>query len=257
MISIDYRTGSKELAPLFHPYGIPIEVRKLDFGDLEFEGNGPHGRCLIAIERKQITELVQSIESRRLSGHQLPGMADCYDYCYLLVEGMWRPGSQGELTVGYGTLDHGQNFGGSWRPVYGRGIGYRAVDNYLSTIELHAGIIYRRTLTPHETVYTVVDLYHWWNDKLWEQHSSHLGVYAPATSTAGRSRIHFVHRKISLREKWAMQIDGIDMVIAERVAAQFPSAVALAVGTEEEWTGIRGIGKPTAKRIVREINASL
>jgi len=79
VISLDDRTGSKELTPLFHPYGIPIEVKRLDFGDLAFEGNGPHGRCAVVIERKQITELVQAIESRRLSGHQLPGMADDYD----------------------------------------------------------------------------------------------------------------------------------------------------------------------------------
>jgi ERCC4-type nuclease len=184
-------------------------------------------------------------------------MADCYDYCYLLVEGIWRPGSQGELIVGHGTLDHGRSFGGTWAPAYGQGIRYRAVDNYLSTMELHAGVIFRRTLTPVETVATVVDLFHWWNDKPWEKHSSHLGVYAPAVGTSGRSRMNLVRRVISLREKWAMQIDGIDMVIAERAAAQFPSALALAVGTEEEWMEIKGIGKPTAKRIVKEINASL
>jgi ERCC4-type nuclease len=257
MIAIDTRTGSKELAPLFRPYGIPIEVRKLDFGDLAFEGNGPRGRCMIAVERKTITELVQSIESRRLSGHQLPGMADAYDYCYLVIEGMWRPGTQGELIVGHGTLDHGRTFGGTWSPGYGQGIGYRAVDNYLATMELHAGVIFRRTLTPIETVAITVDLFHWWNDKPWEKHSAHLGVYAPAVALTGRSRLNLVRREIPLREKWAMQIDGIDMVIAERAAARFESAWALAAGTAADWQEIRGIGRPTAQRIVRDINASL
>ena len=257
MISIDNRTGSKELAPLFRPYGIPIEVRKLDFGDLAFEGNGPKGRCLIAIERKTITELVQSIESRRLSGYQLPGMADVYDYAYLVIEGIWRPGSQGELIVGHGTLDHGRSFGGTWSPGYGQGISYRAVDNYLATMELHAGVIFRRTLTPMETVVTVVDLFHWWNDKTWEKHSAHLAVYAPAVGEMGRSRLNLVRRDIPLAEKWAMQLRGVDSVIAQRAAAQFGSALKLAVGLEEEWEEIKGIGRPTAQKIVREINAEI
>ena len=257
MISLDYRTGSKELAPLFRPYGIPVETKHLDFGDLAFEGNGPRGRCLIAVERKQITDLIQSIESRRLSGHQLPGMADDYDYCYLLVEGMWRVGSQGEILVGHGTTDHGKTWGGTWSPAYGRGLNYRAIDNYLATLELHAGVIYRRTLSPVETVACIVDLYHWWNDKLWEKHSSHLAVYAPAQPQAGKGRLNLVRRNVSLAEKWAMQIGGVDTVKAERAAERFGSALALANGTETEWAEVKGIGKPTARKIVGAIHASL
>src|SRR5262245_47664898 len=172
-IALDTRTGSRELAPLFLPYGIQPQLTKLEFGDLAFEGNGPHGRCAIVVERKQISELVASIQSRRLSGHQLPGMAEAYDYAYLIVEGMWTPGAEGEMQFGYGAMNR-ERFGGSWRPVHGKGILYRAVDNYLATLELHAGIIYRRTLDPLETVAVIVDLYHWWNDKQWQDHSAHL-----------------------------------------------------------------------------------
>ena len=254
-IAIDYRTGSKELAPLFLQYGIQAEVKKLDFGDLAFEGNGPHGRCSVVIERKTIDDLVASIQSKRLSGHQLPGMAEDYDYCFLIVEGMWRPGPQGEMVIGYGSQDGERSYGGSWRPPHGKGMPYRAVDNYLATLELQAGVIYRRTLSPMETVAIVVDLYRWWNDKTWGEHSSHLSVYAPAVPKKGKSRLNLAARSISLAERWALQLDGVD-ARAQGAAEYFKSAIRLAVGTEEEWVQA-GFAKPTAKKIVRAINAAL
>lgn len=252
-IMIDSRTGSKELAPLFLPYGIQPQLTKLDFGDIAFEGNGPSGRSAIAIERKQISDLVESIQSRRLSGHQLPGMAETYDYCYLVVEGLWIPGPEGEMQFGYGGTK-GQRFGGSWRPVHGKSILYRAVDNYLSTLELHAGIIYRRTLDPLETVHMIVDLYHWWNDKQWKEHSAHLAVYAPAEPILQRGRkLNLSRREVSLTEKWAMQLKGIDTK-AELVAKYFHSAREMALATEAQWREIPGIGKRIAKEVVRSIN---
>jgi ERCC4-type nuclease len=180
-------------------------------------------------------------------------MAETYDYGYLIVEGIWRPGEEGQLQTGWGTLDTGPTFGGRWG--YQRGgavLHYRAVDNYLSTLELHAGIIYRRTLSATETVFTIVDLYRWWNEKQWAEHSSHLAVYAPAEPRATGRRLHLAKREVSLAEKWAMQLPGIDAK-AQQVAAHFGSARALALATEAEWTAIKGIGKLTAKKITREI----
>jgi ERCC4-type nuclease len=254
-IALDFRTGSKELAPFFLPYGIQPKLQKLDYGDIAFEGNGPRGRCAIVIERKQINDLVQSIESRRLSGHQLPGMAEDYDYCYLIVEGLWKPGPSGELMIGQGNIDGDASFGGRWVSTYGK-LRHRAVDNYLATLEMQAGVIYRRTLSIIETVAVVVDLYRWWTEKTWEQHSSHLAVYAPAIARPGRTRLNLARRNVSLAEKWAMQLDGVDTK-AQLVAEYFGSAIKLAVGNEVEWAEIKGIGKPSAKRIVREINAAL
>lgn len=254
-IALDNRTGSKELAPLFLPYGIQPRVGRLDFGDVAFEGNGPRGRSAIAIERKQMEELITSIQSKRLSGFQLPGMADAYDYGYLIVEGLWRPGAYGEMQIGRGSLDTEKTFGGRWLPSYER-LNHRSVDNYLSTLELHAGIIYRRSLTPVETVAIIVDLYHWWNDKLWHEHSSHLAVYAPATAASGKGRLNLAHREASWLEKMAMQLPGLDKK-AQVVAEHFRSPRAMANASLEDWVEIKGIGKPTAKRLVGIMNAEI
>lgn len=253
-IALDHRTGSGELAPLFAQYGIKPDVRRLEFGDMAFEGNGPNGRCAITVERKRIEDLVQSITSKRLSGHQLPGMADQYDYCYLLVEGIWRPGPSGELQIAHGSVE-ADRFGGRWLPSHGRGIGYRNVDNYLSTLELHAGVIYRRTLGPHETVAMVVDLYRWW-DKAWAEHSSHIAVYAPAVPTVGRGRIELARRAVPLAEAWAMQLQGVQDK-AQAVAQHFGSARAMANATAADWIEVKGVGKVIARRAVEAINEQI
>jgi len=255
MISIDSRTGSKELLPLFALHDVEVRLVTLEYGDLAFEGNGPTGRCAVCIERKAIGDLIDSMQSRRLSGHQLPGMADAYDYAYLIVEGFWRPGMEGALEIGQGSLGEA-SWGGRWVKGYGRQLQYSAIDNYLATLELHAGIIYRRSLNAVETVQMVVDLYRWWNEKLWGQHSSHLAVYAPARVPPGKGRLNLVTREPSLPEKWAMQLTGIDKK-AQRIAAHFRSGRTMANATEAEWRQIDGIGKGIAKQAVREINAEI
>jgi ERCC4-type nuclease len=250
-ISLDYRTGSKELAPLFVQYGIQVQVKALEFGDLAWEGNGPKGRCSIVVERKRIEDLIQSMESHRLSGHQLPGMAEAYDYCYLLVEGIWRPGPQGEMQIGHGSFE-ADRFGGRWMPCRSR-LQHRSIDNYLATLELHAGVIYRRTLSPQETVAVIVDLYRWWNEKQWAAHSSHLGVYAPA-SPSTKGRFSLVRRKVSVAEKMIMQLPELDAK-ARRVAEHFGTAKVMANATEAEWVAIKGVGKVTARKAVEALNA--
>lgn len=241
MIRLDSRVGSVELERLFRPYGIRVEVTTLAFGDIDFYGNGPHGLASIVIERKVIQDLVNSMQSRRLSGHQLPGMLENHDYCYLIVEGIWRPGEDGAL----------ETYNGSgWTRGYGKAIPYRAVDNYLSTLELQAGVIYRRTSGPHETVATVVDLYHYWSDKEWHEHRAHSQVYAPSDHTPdGRRRLSLAPRQVSIVEKVAMQLPGIDS-IARGVAGHFLTVEDMVAADEKEWMTIPKIGEVRAQAIV-------
>ena len=252
MLWVDDRTGSKELVPHLRSFGIDAQIRRLDFGDFAWEGNGPAGLCRVAVERKTIGDLIQSMQSRRLSGHQLPGMADEYDYAYLIVEGIWRPSDEGVLEVGHGSFSR-DNFGGRWASSYGkRQLLYRSIDNYLATLELHTGLIYRRTLSAQETVHVIADLYLWWRAKLWEDHSSHLTVYAPAEARGKKGRLNLVRREVSLAEAWAMQLPGIDKK-AQEVAQRFPTGHILANALEEDWMSIPGIGKTLAKRAFKSI----
>src|SRR5262245_5878451 len=100
MIRVDSRSGSGELSPYFEPYGLVVEKTHLDYGDFDFEGSGPKGKCGVVFERKRIEDLVDSMQTGRLSGHQLPGICENYDYGYLIIEGIWRPGREGFLEIG-------------------------------------------------------------------------------------------------------------------------------------------------------------
>ncbi len=241
-LRIDDRIGSKGLARLFAPYGIKPLVTRLEFGDLDFMGSGPHGLCAVCVERKTINDLVQSIQSNRLSGHQLPGMADQYDYGYLLVEGIWRPGKEGNLEVRGGQWGAPQRWGGA-----AIGMSYRAVDNYLTTLEVKTGMIFRRTQDDAETVAVVVDLLKWWG-RPWDSHKSHDKIYAPAHEVEGH-KLHLGRAKPNQVELVARTLRGVDDK-AKAIGKAFGSVREMVLADEKAWLAIEGVGKVGARRIM-------
>lgn len=245
MILADSRTGSGELVPLFKSYGIKVEATKLEFGDFTWEGWGPKGKCNVVVERKRIEDLIDSMLSNRLSGHQLPGMAAMYDYGYLLIEGIWRSNDEGFLEI--------SNGGNNWRQTK---YTTRAINNYSLGLTFRAGLISWKTATPKDTVSFIVDQYRMWTDKKWEEHTAHEAVYAPAEQT-GAFGLSFIRREISLAEKLALQLPGVDRM-ARFVAKQFPTMAAMVAAKEKDWcevpcktkTGkIRRLGPENARKI--------
>lgn len=241
-LRIDDRIGSVELAPLFQPYGIKPIVCRLEFGDLDFVGRGQYGGCAIAVERKRINDLVSSIQSKRLSGHQLPGMAKQYDYAYLIVEGAWRPGEHGQLEIS----NHGK-----WLAAYSGHVMYRQIDNYLSTLEIKSGMIYRRTYNELETVAVVVDLMRWW-EKPWDDHHSHDVKYQPADGPEGKRLRMIAPSQVELV---ARTLPGMDRK-AKRVSKMFATVSAMVAADEATWCQIEGIGKASARHIMEALHGS-
>lgn len=243
MIRLDYRTGSGELERLFLPFGIKVVKVKLDFGDFDFTGKGPAGECAVVIERKNINDLIQSIESKRLAGHQLPGMAAAYDYCYLIVEGIWRPAANGavEIWQGWGT-------NGKWVE---QGFHSRAIINYLMGLSLRAGVIVWRTASDIETVGFVVDQYAMWQ-KNWSEHRCHDAVYAPAAG--GSRKLSLMPRDVSIVEKVAAQLPGLD-ARARAVARSFKSVLEMSQAGEERWARVEWVDKNKKKRKLGAVTA--
>jgi ERCC4-type nuclease len=249
MIRVDSRIGSGELTGLFKPYGINVEKTHLEYGDFDFEGKGPNGLCSVVFERKRIEDLVACMQDFRLAGHQLPGISENYDYGYLIIEGIWRPDSNGFLEIG----DRG-----SWR---GNGIHTRSITNFVMGLTLRAGLIPWRTSTQKETVGFIVDQYRMWNEKAWEEHKSHDVVYAPAES--GSLGLFLKRRPVSLAEKLAMQLPGIDDK-ARYIARHFKNARQMFNAEVEEWASVpwqtrsgkfRLLGSAIAKKVVGAITS--
>lgn len=228
---------------------VPVEQSRLEFGDCMFEGNGEHGRCLVGVERKKLQDLINSMRDRRLSGHQLRGMRLTYEYVFLVAEGVWRRGISGEIE---------ELWGREWRTFYSAGgrtpIMYRQLASYLTTLELRGGVIVRRTERPTDTAGLYVDLWHWFNDKLWHEHTSHDQRYCPEPQRRGSKAV--IQRAVTRCEAMAAQIPGIDSK-AQAVASFFGSTKAMANATLEDWIKIPGIGKKTAQSAMSALTESI
>lgn len=229
-------------------YDLAIEITHLDFGDCCFEGSGPGNKpVMIGIERKRLSDLITSMTSRRLSGHQLRGMAETYDYTYLLIEGLWRPDRAGGIEV----------FEGHWKPLYSarRGVNFRQVDSYLSSLEVLGRVIVLRSNTQTETAAIYASRYHWWQ-KPFESHHSHDQIYATdPTANPSRGKVSMLSHTPGLVEKVAAQLPGIDRRAWE-VGKRFKTVAELVSATERDWRSIPGIGKTIAKQVVKELNGN-
>ena len=95
-ILIDNRKGSAELAKYIDS---PTKLLTLEYADFAFQGNGPNGQVSIGIERKSIRDLISSILTGRLSGHQLIGLVNSYDYVSIVVDGPTKTGTDGYMRI--------------------------------------------------------------------------------------------------------------------------------------------------------------
>lgn len=243
MLTIDGRAGSGELLGMFPP-GMDVSLGHLDFGDFMFLGNGPENSLItVGVERKSIKDLLNSIVTGRLSGHQIPGMLGQYDYSYVLVEGIWRYSPES------GTL---QTLNGSqWVDLsFGqRRFMAKEVTNFLNTMAVKTGIHVVYSDTRKETVQVVCSLYHWWNSKQWDQHSSHLSPNKAHKGPQGEVAI----LRPTLVRRVAAEMKGIGWGKSKLVESYFPSLIRMVNATEREWRNVPGIGKGIARDVVEEI----
>lgn len=253
MLLIDRREEHSDLVTKLRRLGCDAEYTHLDFGDCCFEGwglgsDGSEQRVMVGLERKRLSDLVNCMRDRRLSGHQLRGMRQVYDHLFVVVEDVWRPGDNGEIVTFRG---------GQWRAFYtGKSpVAYRQVLAYLTTLELVGQVSIRRSSSPDETANQYAALWHWFNAKKWSEHGSIDQIYTttPGESDAGRRGRRAmlpVDRKITRLEMIAAQLPGVDSK-ARDVAKHFGTVRAMASATEKDWLAIKGVGKVTAKEAVR------
>jgi len=232
MILLDNRTGSKELLPLF-PAGA-AQLTHLEYADCCFTGNGEELPYTIGIERKAIRDLINSMVTGRLSGHQLPGLLNSYNVIYLVVEGIYRPGNDGLIEI-WGRR--------SWETLRlgNRTFLYQEVINFLNTVCIKTGVHIWQTGTEQETVRLIMSLYHWW-EKPYEKHSSHI------RSKQVEAAYLF---KPTFKQIVASALPGIGTEKAKVVCNHFRTVRQMALADELEWEELPGIGKGIAEKVVR------
>lgn len=235
MIVVDTREakttkGSPGLWEDLRKTNLPLEQSRLDAGDLFFLGKGPNGReVTVGVEFKKLKDLLSSLRSGRLQGHQLVEM-QVYDFRYLLIEGEWRCDDRGMVTV--------RSKFGEWKPAQGN---FRAseLDKTLIGLPLRAGVIVWPTHTRRETIRWIESLYRDFTDASWESHGSHVGIYRPPTLVP-----------ISDFRTTVTTFPGVGIKTSIAVERHFTGSIRRAVRAKAaEWQKIEGIGTKVATRI--------
>ncbi len=230
MVLVDRRVGSADLLGPLKDAGLPAELDTLEFADIAFTGKGPKGAPIdIGIELKKIGDLVSSLRSGRLAGHQLPGLRAAYEYSWLLVEGQWRHDEMGKLVTFQGK-------GRGWKPIPGK-MSASELEKQVLTLELCGGLHVRYSPTRRDTIRFLSSLYRWFCDKSMDSHTSHLVVHTAPTLVA-----------ISAFRAAVMKFPGIGMRTSLAVEQHFKGSLRRAVcAGAEEWSNITSLtdaGKP-------------
>lgn len=176
MLLVDRAVGSNHLVgPLCDQYGIDAHLADLDFGgDVAFNGRGESDTTLfIGVELKTLPDLLQSISSKRLAGHQLLKMTQAYDRRYLIIEGDYQVNREGQMCR-WGRAG-GQKM---LTPMRGAPLAL-TFEKELLTLQHRGGLYVRHTGGKTGTYLYLAALYRWWTDRTLDQHKSHLALYAP------------------------------------------------------------------------------
>lgn len=241
MMTVDDRVGSVELASALKAMHLEVEVKRLAFGDFAWQGNGPKGPCMVGVERKCIRDLLACIQDGRFAAHQLPGMVETYEFCYLIVEGRW--------SIDTKTLELIEVSKGGWRAVRlgpSHEFMYRELDNYLNSIATMSSCRIKTSTCPGETVAQLVDLYHWWCDKSWVQHQS--------LKVLRKEPPRFSFFEPGVCQSMAACLPGIGYERSAAVAARFKTPIDMVLGTVSEWAEVPGIGKGIAAKVAKALS---
>lgn len=236
-ILVDDRVGSCDLIKFFPADGV---LTRLDSADLAFSGNGPAAASImIGVERKRVQDLLGSMVSGRLLNVQIPDLLANYDYQYLIVEGLYKASSTGDLKV---------MTSGKWAdPKLGnRNVKYDDVVKFLATLEMY-GIRIRYTKTPRETASCVRALRDWWA-KDWDSHG--LSVVPAEADVLGLTRPNLVQRVAS-------QLPGVGAKLARSVSKRFSTVSEMVNASKSEWTGIEKIGSKKAEIITKSLRGEI
>lgn len=190
-ILVDDRVGSRHLQPLI-PHS---ELTRLEYGDAAF--STVDGR-LVGIEVKRVSDAVNCLYTGRLADHQIPGLRQCYDIVYLVIEGVYRP------EPGTGVLQLWREFDsskevkcGRWQDVTSgrKRLMYSSFVAWMTSLQVLGGISALSTDSAPTTAALLVSLYNWWQR---ESHDSLKTLHYPEGDGASLSRPTMLRRMLAL-----------------------------------------------------------
>ena len=252
LLLVDYRDGSKQLAPALERLGLPVfrndegGLPTIEFGDLAFIGRGPDDKPLdIGVEFKQVGEMASSFRSDRFAGFQLPGMLHAYDHSWLVIEGEWQADHDGYLVV--------KGKFGRWVQAHGR-ITAAEFEKRLLVLGLQHGVYVWPTRARSDTLRFLATLYRAWTDKAVDEHRSTDVVYhKPLVSL----------RPVTRFCETVTTFPNVGLTVARAAEKVFGTIRAAVNASEAQWAAItttdrngknRRVGTSDARSIVDWMN---
>jgi ERCC4-type nuclease len=246
MLSVDNRAGSAQMAPILQKLGLEVELTQMAFGDVAFLGMAHGGDPVsIGIEMKSVDDCLACVTSGRYAGHQLPGLIASYDHIWLLIQGEWRMGRNGEL------LQHREGRGGGqyWAEAGGglRRWMWRDFEGWINSVSILGGTRVHRVATWQEGAEWIKCLYNWFQRT---EHKSTQVMYGTKELFADQALLI----KPTLARRVAAQLPGIGEKRSAEVARQFHTLAAMVDASPKDWLRVEGIGKGIATKVYQAIH---
>lgn len=216
-------------------------------------GQGPTGPLLVAVEIKELRELIQAADTGRLQAEpdgQLPVMLANYSQSWLLWYGVVRCGESGYLE------EPRRNGSGHtiWRPFTHNG---DAEGRPLKCSFLHGllfavarmGVLVGHVSNTREAAQWLGDLHASWT-KPWDDHT-----FTRTFRSAPRFPLHIDGVSERERRRARRVFDrytGLGMERSLAAAKYFGSVQEMANATPEEWERVPGIGPGIAAHVTKE-----
>ena len=237
MVICDDRIGSKHYAAILGP--ARSTIARLEYGDACFTtANG----VSVGVEVKTIGDAISCMFTGRLADHQIPGLRNSYDYVYLVVEGMWRPGREGLLET-FRWFDTDKNVKcGRWNEAVAgsQRLLYSAFESWLTTLEMEGGLRIRTTSSPNATAELLWQLYGWWQKS---HHTSFRQMHEPSRL----SRPTMIRRILAL-------LPGVGWDRSAIYAQKFKSVRQMVDASLDDWYIEGQIAEHSALKIVKALN---
>lgn len=234
MLLVDGAVGSNDLVAPLVRMGLPAELAQLPSADLAFTGLGDNSVPWdIGIEYKNLHDLVSSLRSDRLQGHQIPKMRKAYDVSYLVIEGELLYDSGGRLVKRVGRRDV--------RPLQG-GMTVGELLKRVQVLYTCGGVHPVWAHTREDALQQIAAIYRIWTDKARDQHNSHIAIYqAPPLVSISETRQTFA------------TLPGVGLKKSGHVEKHFKTIKRAVNASVEEWAEVEGIGITLARKIVRAL----
>lgn len=238
MVIVDKRDGSRQLA-YCEALRDSAQLGTLEFGDVMLTGHGPNPDkpLTVGVEVKSVSDLLSSIETKRLAGHQIPGLVRSYDHSWLLIHGAARPGADNYLEV---------NRHGRWQHFHlGRKpVPWSYLQGFLLTAQLFSPIRVQWVYNEEEAAKWIA-VFDKWLSKKWDRHSA-LKVFNEAGAQAAPPGADPVETQMA---KVLAQLPGVGWTRAWNAAKQFESLEEALSAPASEWEKIPKFGPVLAKAV--------